>query len=86
MSDIGQLRTAAHEASAEFDRAQNAANYARTSQTNYAFAERQWKLSHTYEDREPLPIIEGKSKGMPATTSPSQPRPQTGRSGVWRRP
>jgi len=62
MSDIGEARRAAAEARTEFDRASDAANFARTSQVNYEFAERQWKLSHTYEDREPLPIIEGNAR------------------------
>jgi hypothetical protein len=62
MSDIGELRRIAAEASAEFDRAQNAAGFARTSQRNWATAVTQWKLSHTGEDREPLPIIQGNAR------------------------
>jgi len=59
MSDIGQLRQAAREARTEFDRASSAAGYARKSQTNFRFEVERWKLSHTYEEREPLPVIEG---------------------------
>jgi len=69
MSDIGRLRQAAAEARSEFDKATAAAGYARKSLTNYSFAVERWKLSHTYEDREPLPIIAGNARydiAMPA--------------------
>jgi len=59
MSDIGELRTAAAEAQSVFAAASNAANYAHKSQTYYASAVNQWKLGHSAETREPLPIIEG---------------------------
>ena len=59
MSQLGELRQAAAEARSAYDRAQMAANYAHKSQTYYAFAVQQWKLSHNAETREPLPIIEG---------------------------
>jgi len=60
MSDLGKLRTAAAEASAEFDRAQNAAGYAMTSQRNWATAVTQWELSKPQEAnlREPRPITD----------------------------
>jgi len=59
MSDIGQLRQAAAQARAEFDRTQNAAGYAQTSRVNYAFEVERWRLSHQAETREPQPIVEG---------------------------
>jgi len=61
MSDIGELRRAAAEARTEFDRASNAAGFARTSRVNYEFAEKQWRLSKPQEAsvREPRLIVEG---------------------------
>jgi len=69
MSQLGELRTAAAEARSAFDRALTAADSASKSQTYYAFEVERWKLSHTYEDREPLPVIEGNAHydiAMPA--------------------
>jgi len=61
MSQLGELRTAAARARSEFDRAQNAAGYARTSRVNWATAVTQWQLSKPQEAsvREPRPITEG---------------------------
>ena len=59
VSDIGEARRAAAEARTAYDRAQNAAGYARTSRVNYEFAVTQWRLSHQAETREPQPIVEG---------------------------
>jgi len=61
MSDIGQLRQAAADARTAYDRAQNAAGYAQTSQRNWATAVTQWELSKPTEAnlREPRPITEG---------------------------
>jgi len=72
---IGELRTAAADASSAFDRASDAANYARKSQTNFRFEVERWKLSHTYETREPLPVIEGNAHwdiAMPAPPTDEQ--------------
>ena len=72
MSDIGQLRTAAQEARTAFARASSAAGFARKSQVHYEFAERQWRLSHSGETREPVPIIEGNSRwDIPMKPPPS---------------
>jgi len=61
MSDIGEARQAAAEASAEFDRASSAAGYARTSRVNYEFEATRWRLSKPQEAsvREPRLIVEG---------------------------
>ena len=56
---IGEHRTAAADARTAYDQALTAANYAHKSQTYYAFAVQQWKLSHQAETREPQPITEG---------------------------
>jgi len=58
MSDIGDLRAAAADASSAFDRANSAAGYAQTSQRNWAFAVTQWELSKPQEAnlREPRPL------------------------------
>jgi len=62
MSDIGEARQAAAQARSAYDRAQMAADSANHSRRYFAFAVKQWELSHTYEDREPLPIIEGNAR------------------------
>jgi len=61
MSDIGELRTAAADARSAYDRAQNAAGYAQTSQRNWATAVTRWELKKPQEAnlREPRPIVEG---------------------------
>jgi len=58
MSDIGLLRQAASKARTAYDRANDAAGYARTSQRNWAFAVTQWELSKPQEAsvREPRPL------------------------------
>jgi len=60
MSDIGQLRSAAADARAEFDRASSAAGFAQTSQRNWATAVTRWELKKPQEAnlREPRPITD----------------------------
>jgi len=70
MSDIGEARRAAAEARTAYDQALIAAGTASKSQTYYAVAVRQWKLSHQAESRDPLPIIEGNSRYDIAMTAP----------------
>jgi len=59
MSDIGEARRAAAEARTAFDAALVDVDTATASQTYYAFAVEQWKLSHQAETREPRPIMPG---------------------------
>ena len=59
MSQIGELRRAAREARSAYDRALTAADSASNSQRYFSVAVEQWKLSHSGETREPLPMIEG---------------------------
>jgi len=62
MSQLGELRRDAAEARTAYSQARIAADTASNSQTYFAFAVEQWKLSHTGEDREPLPIIQGNAR------------------------
>jgi len=58
MSDLGELRRASAEARTAYDRANDAAGYAQTSQRNWATAVTRWELRKPQEAnlREPRPL------------------------------